>query len=256
MNLWFLTPWIVSNSFGTVRPLFFLALFQLLTNGHIELGDICSAQYTTSELIDQALRTYLHFTAKYKDEYLPSSEGVDCCIHKLLDSALYIANKDYVRTQLVYSLLQDDEAASLYIIASFLLCDGLQNEETFEMMNVEGAFPRLVDLIKSKRDEDHRLHRRLLELLYEMSRLQRLSAEDLAHVDDGFIGLQFQNIEQLSDDSDDPYHYPVIRVLVGYPAETSESMLTKLSWYLMSSTWLLRRLHLIRPYIRRQQIVS
>lgn len=114
----------------------------------------------------------------------------------------------------MYSLLQEDEWRPLYMIASFLLCDGRQNEETFEMMNREGAFPRLVDLIKSKRGEDRRLHKRLLELLYEMSRLQRLGGEDLAHVDDEFIHFQFQNIEELSDDGDDPYHYSVIRVLV------------------------------------------
>jgi hypothetical protein len=54
----------------------------------------------------------------------------------------------------------------------------------------------------------------LLELLYEMSRMQRLSVEDLRQVDDEFVTSLFQLIEQLSDDVDDPYHYPVIRVLV------------------------------------------
>jgi hypothetical protein len=82
------------------------------------------------------------------------------------------------------------------------------------MMNKEGSFSRLVELIKSRKDEDSRLHRLLLELLYEMSRMQRLSLEDLANVDDDFVKCQFQITEELSDDVDDPYHYPVIRVLV------------------------------------------
>lgn len=179
-----------------------------------ELDDICSSHGATSESIDDVLRTYLSFTARYRDEYLLSDNEVLGCIRGLLESKLYNENKDYVRIQLVYSLLQDDESRPLYMIASILLCDGRQNEETFEMMNREGAFSRLVDLIKSKRGEDWRLHKRLLELLYEMSRLQRLGAEDLAHVDDEFIHFQFQNIEELSDDGDDPYHYSVIRVLV------------------------------------------
>jgi hypothetical protein len=34
------------------------------------------------------------------------------------------------------------------------------------------------------------------------------------HVDDPFICQLFRLIEQLSNDVDDPYHYPVIRVLV------------------------------------------
>jgi hypothetical protein len=33
-------------------------------------------------------------------------------------------------------------------------------------------------------------------------------------VDDDFVTYLFQIIEELSDDVDDPYHYPVIRVLV------------------------------------------
>jgi hypothetical protein len=44
--------------------------------------------------------------------------------------------------------------------------------------------------------------------------MQRISADDLGHVDDDFVACLFQIIEELSDDVDDPYHYPVIRVLV------------------------------------------
>lgn len=47
-------------------------------------------------------------------------------------------------------------------------------------MNEEGAFPRLVELIQQKRDGDAGLHRMLLELLYEMSRIQRLRTADLS----------------------------------------------------------------------------
>jgi hypothetical protein len=92
--------------------------------------------------------------------------------------------------------------------------DGRQHEATFEMMNMEGCFPRLLELIKQGRRDESRLHRLLLELLYEMSRMQRLSSEDLSQVDDQFITYLFDVIEELSDDVDDPYHYPVIRVLV------------------------------------------
>jgi hypothetical protein len=110
--------------------------------------------------------------------------------------------------------MQEDEPASLHVIASFLLFDGKENEPTFEMMNREGCFPRLIELIKLGKRDDGRLHRLLLELLYEMSRVQRVSTEDLGCVDDDFVVCLFKIIEELSDDVDDPYHYPVIRVLV------------------------------------------
>ena len=48
------------------------------------------------------------------------------------------------------------------------------------MMNEEGAFPRLLELILGQKDDDAGLHRMLLELLYEMSRLQRLRTVDLS----------------------------------------------------------------------------
>ncbi|KAF8866061.1 hypothetical protein BDZ45DRAFT_579070 [Acephala macrosclerotiorum] len=180
-----------------------------------ELEDIVSANCPSHQLIDNALRSYLHFTTKFKDEYLASDDEFAHCLQKLFQSPVFQENKEYVRTQIVYSLLQEDEPPALNVIASFLLFDGRQNEPTFEMMNHEGCFPRLVELIKKgKRDDDARLHRLLLELLYEMSRVQRISSEDLAVVDDDFCQYLLRIIEELSDDVDDPYHYPVIRVLL------------------------------------------
>jgi len=51
--------------------------------------------------------------------------------------------------------------------------------------------------------------------MYEMSRIERLRPDDLHQIDDNFVVYLFQLIESLSDDVHDPYHYPVIRVLVG-----------------------------------------
>lgn len=48
------------------------------------------------------------------------------------------------------------------------------------MMNEEGIFPRLIELIYGGKDDDTGLHRMLLELLYEMSRIQRLRAQDIS----------------------------------------------------------------------------
>ena len=47
------------------------------------------------------------------------------------------------------------------------------------MMNEEGVFPRLLELIQTMEEGDLSLHRMLLDLLYEMSRIQRLRIEDL-----------------------------------------------------------------------------
>ena len=49
------------------------------------------------------------------------------------------------------------------------------------MLQQEGAFPRLVELIVEYHgmDGEEQLHRILLDIMYEMSRLQRLTWEDL-----------------------------------------------------------------------------
>nr|POE48775.1 protein dip1 [Quercus suber] len=82
--------------------------------------------------------------------------------------------------------------------AAVLLFDGRGSETVFEMMQAEGAFPRLVGLIQGNMGDGSSLPRLLLELLYNMARVQRLQRHDL----------------KLSDDAEDPYHYPIIRVLL------------------------------------------
>lgn len=132
----------------------------------------------------------------------------------LLESQIFSGNQEYVRTQIIYSLLQEDEPSALNVIANFLLLDGRFDEATFKQMIEEGCFSKMVELINGRRDDDRRLHRLLLELMYEMARIERLRVDDLLCVDDNFITYMFQLIEGLSDDANDPYHYPIIRVLL------------------------------------------
>lgn len=173
-----------------------------------------STNCPSHQALDNALRSYLHFTTNFKEEYLDSEDELSKCAQKLLQSELFTGHEDYVRTQLIYCLLQEDQPQTLHMVTSFLMFDGRQHEVTFELMNQEGCFPRLLELVKQRKRDDARLHRLLLDLVYEMSRMQRLSPEDLGQVDDELVTYLFEIIEELSDDVDDPYHYPVIRVLV------------------------------------------
>ncbi|KAL9111536.1 MAG: hypothetical protein Q9227_004024 [Pyrenula ochraceoflavens] len=179
------------------------------------LDDIVSVHCETHELIDNVLRSFLDLTINSKGVYINSEYDIARCNYRLLSSNLFVENGDYVRQQLIYGLLQDDALDVLHVIVSFLLFDGRANEKTFEILNIEGAFPRLIDLIVNmKREEDAGLHRLLMELLYEMSRIQRIKLQDLVLVEDDFVRLLFHIIEEVSDDVNDPYHYPVIRVLL------------------------------------------
>lgn len=160
------------------------------------------------------MRSWLSLVATCRDNYLHSEDDVANCSQMLLDSQVFIGNEEYVRTQIIYSFLQEDEHSSLNVIANFLLLDGRSDDAIFKRMIDEGCFPKLVELINGCRDDDRRLHRLLLELMYEMARIERLRNDDLLCVDDNFIIYMFKLIEGLSDDVDDPYHYPIIRVVL------------------------------------------
>ncbi|KAK4237213.1 hypothetical protein C8A03DRAFT_16224 [Achaetomium macrosporum] len=178
------------------------------------LTEILSAPCAAPEQLDEALRSWLDLVSAARDKYLESEDDVARCSQMLLESEIFCKNSDYVRTQLIYSLLQEDEFAKLHVYANFLLLDGRTEESTFRTMISEGCFVRLLDLIKGCGGQDARLHRLLLQLMYEMSRIEHLRPEDLLQVDDGFVMYLFQLTEALSDDASDPYHYPVIRVLL------------------------------------------
>lgn len=78
-------------------------------------------------------------------------------------------------------MLQEDEPDILLITISFLLAEAQKSERAYEILNNEGAFPRLTELITSPAVRDElTLHRLLMQLLYEMSRIQKITNDDLS----------------------------------------------------------------------------
>lgn len=179
-----------------------------------ELDRCVQAKCESHEEIDDSLRSWLHVTDKLRDQANGSQDHVVACGEMLLHSELFQTHKEYVRTQIIHSLLQEDDTGALHAIACLLLLDGHHEETLFPRMIDEACFPRLLELLNERRDADARLHRYLLHLMYEMSRMERLRPDDIKLVDDAFIHYLFGLIEVVSDDVDDPYHYPTIRVLL------------------------------------------
>jgi hypothetical protein len=85
---------------------------------------------------------------------------------------------------------QEEDNPTLHIVAAFLLYDGRNSKDDaiFEMMHSESTFPRLVELVQSNSvQEETKLHQMLLELLYESSRVQRLTWEDFGRSSDTLL---------------------------------------------------------------------
>jgi stress-induced morphogen len=196
-----------------------------------DLDKCVSSKCDSHETIDDALRNWIDLTNRLRDCYHETQDEVVTCARILLASNLFRDNKDYVRTQIIYSLLQEDETGPLHAIVCLLLLDGCQDDTMFPRMVNEACFPRLLELINGRRDQgqDPRLHRLLLQLMYEMSRMERLRVDDLTMVDDDFVHYLFALIEELSDDAHDPYHYPTIRVLVSDSVFVSSIMMANMS---------------------------
>ncbi|KAG5920715.1 hypothetical protein E4U42_006090 [Claviceps africana] len=180
-----------------------------------EMTKCLAADCDSHEAIDDALRMWLDISAKLRFPSPDSQFDFLTCAQMLLESDIFNSHKEYVRTQIIHSLLQEDEAGPLHAIASVLFLDGCANESIFPSMVEESCFPRLLELIIAcQQDTDPHLHRLLLQLMYEMSRVQRLKVQDLALVNDEFVHYLFGIIAGVSDDVQDPYHYPAIRVLL------------------------------------------
>lgn len=179
-----------------------------------DLGRILSAPCATHEQIDDALRGWLYLASAFREQFHDSDTDVLHCAQQLLYRPIFADNRDYVRTQIIFSLLQEDEVAPLHVIASFLLADGRADDTVFGGMIGEGCVARLLELLNSSRHQEYRLHGVLLELMYEMCRMERLRMADLTQVDDAFICHLLHLVEIGSGDASDPYQYPVIRVLV------------------------------------------
>ncbi|KEF62648.1 uncharacterized protein A1O9_00621 [Exophiala aquamarina CBS 119918] len=179
------------------------------------LDEIISRECENHTFIDDTLRSYLAIISSCRERFLPSDHDLGRCAFKLQDSPLFSTHSDYIRRQFVQCLIEDDEPDVVLVSTTFLLADAQTHERTYELLNDQGAFPRLVDLIQSPQQHGHEgIHRLLMELLYEMSRIQTIKSSDLAHIGDDFVKMLFEIIEQVSDDVEDPYHYPTIRVLL------------------------------------------
>lgn len=230
---------------------------------YVELGEIVGSPCDAPQRIDSSLKAYLSFVTDFQgtpifssgnptalsraeplalvDEYLGSAADWARCSYTLLDSPLFSSDKAYIRACLIGRLREDDSKPLIYLTSMILLLDGRENEQTFKLMQAEGLFPRLLQLIvKKKAPEDSNCRNHLFNVLYEMIRIQRLRWEDLgrallpfinegsrdrgildtdlvseevAAIDDGFVSYLFELVEEQAE-IHDPYHYVVIRVLV------------------------------------------
>lgn len=72
----------------------------------------------------------------------------------------------------------------------------------------------IIDNLWHRKDDSLILHRILLELLYEMCKVQKLALQDLKILKQEFITYLFTAIEEREDYDHDPYSYAILKVLL------------------------------------------
>ena len=141
---------------------------------------ILSKECVTHDGIDDVLRSYLSLLNEHHLEYITTEDHLGHCAYLLYASDLFAQHSAYIRQQLIYCLLQEEDVHTLRIAVIFLLADARENEHIFELLHKEGIFPRLVDLIAHPKENEESLHRSLMELFYELSRVQTIGNDDLS----------------------------------------------------------------------------
>ncbi|KAF3911792.1 hypothetical protein AA313_de0207167 [Arthrobotrys entomopaga] len=181
-----------------------------------EIDAILSTPCPTQHQIDVQLRSYLQLISSYGNDFLQSEYDVARCGVHLLESRVFIEHKSYVRRRLVGRFSKEPpNSPRLHVITSALMYDGIEHPKTFELMLEQSAFERLIKLIWEDVDkENFGFHKLLLEVFYEMCRIQRLRMQDLEILQDEFVKHLLEQVEEGRGDPDDPYNYAVIKVLL------------------------------------------
>lgn len=141
---------------------------------------VLAADCATHDDIDDALRSYLGLLNNHYRDFITTDEHLGHCAYLLYASQLFTLHGSYIRQQLVYCLLQEEEICALRIAVTFLLADARENDSTFDLLNREGIFPRLVELIAHPREHEESMHRTLMELMYELARVQKITNHDMS----------------------------------------------------------------------------
>src|SRR5687768_1285686 len=86
-----------------------------------DLEACVATQCTEHESIDDALRSWLDLTTRLRClAHVDSQDEVVAAAQLLEASSLFRTHRSYIRTQIIHSLLQEDETASLHAIACLL----------------------------------------------------------------------------------------------------------------------------------------
>lgn len=181
-----------------------------------KLFDIVSVKTHSYPVVESALKDYLLFATKHLSDFLVSDNDLFRAGYKLTTSPIFVHHKAFTRRKLIAMLTLAEEYTDLAAVVSLiLLIDSENHPATLEMMQEENACHALTRLLLTfQKTSALRLRRVLLELMFEMCKIQRISASDLENISDKFIDSLLRTVVNADRDDTSLYDASVMKVLL------------------------------------------
>ncbi|KAF5375633.1 hypothetical protein D9757_008514 [Collybiopsis confluens] len=202
-----------------------------------ELEDILTIPFLSSQPIptlgqlDLTLRRSLSLCATYHEQYLSSaSSQMHAACDLILNSELFQFHSDRMLGLIFDGAMENTDPHWVYVALHVLLCLGKRKKDFFRInARWEPLLPFLMDNIMLEVDEDEderpqaehgvpvpieaKLRGLSVELLYDMSRVQKWFMLDLKIFSDSFLDHLFDLVEQTRHLQDDAFNYSVIKLI-------------------------------------------
>ncbi|EIM23034.1 hypothetical protein WALSEDRAFT_53811 [Wallemia mellicola CBS 633.66] len=178
--------------------------------------------------LDGRLKMFLRLCGQYHTRYLTDSLQFRTALELMVNSDLFRFH--YVRMErvLIDFILITPDPHQLFVAYELLLRYGQSSDKFFkDCTSWRKLLPYWLDVIRNVQDgyfgEDDdgtgiapieiRLRYTVICLLYEISRAQKLSDEDLATFNSSFLDHLFDLVELTRDEADECFNYTIIKLL-------------------------------------------
>ncbi|EIW68669.1 hypothetical protein TREMEDRAFT_39577 [Tremella mesenterica DSM 1558] len=184
--------------------------------------------------LDNTLRMFVTFCAAYHAKYLPTTQDMQNAMSLLLDSELFTYHYERMVGIMMADAQENTNPHDLYIIYHLILYYGQRHPSLFKSHRKwRKLLPTLGEVVGLDHDEasnlstyhshtyvlglppiESRLRLPATNLMYEVCRVQKLDAQELAQFDDTFIDHLFDLVEVTRDQQDERLNYAVIKLLI------------------------------------------
>ncbi|ORY25355.1 hypothetical protein BCR39DRAFT_566339 [Naematelia encephala] len=174
--------------------------------------------------LDNTLRMFVMFCAAYHDKYLPSQTEMFNVISLMLDCDLFTYYYERMVGIMMTDAQENTNPHELYILYHLILYYGHRHPSLFRSHRKwRKLLPTLGEVVGLEVEEtfvlglppiESRIRLPATNLMYEVCRVQKLSAEELAIFDDAFIDHLFEMVETTRDQQDERLNYAVIKLIV------------------------------------------